>query len=96
MKKLPRLQYNTLHPQGYEFQFHIGDEVIYNIELMKKNGYARDQYDKRTHKVCSVEYHDGLGEIVGWWTSKNKYLPDQCNAVWLKRISENKEKSIEE
>ncbi len=63
-------------------KFKIGDWFVYNIKLMKENGYYPDQYDKRVRRVVSVEHHEGLGEIVGY--GKGRY-PAQCNAIWLKR-----------
>lgn len=73
-----------------KFNFKVGDKFVYNIKLMMENGYSPDQYDNRVHEVCSVEYHDGLGEIVGWWSSSNKILPSQCNADWLIKIPDKK------
>jgi hypothetical protein len=64
-------------------KFKIGDKFVYGIESMKENGYGEDQYDNEVHEVCSVEYHEGLGEIVGWWDKDNEFQPAQCHADWL-------------
>ena len=64
-------------------KFVVGDKFVFDIELMKENNITLDAVDNEIHEVCSVEFYEGLGEIVGWWG--NNVIPSQCNAVWLKR-----------
>jgi hypothetical protein len=64
-------------------KFVVGDKFVFDIELMKENNITINAVDNEIHEVCSAEFHEGLGEIIGWWG--RNVIPAQCNAVWLKR-----------
>ena len=63
-----------------EYKFKVGDWFKYDIKSMVENGYDKDDYDNRRRKVVSVEFVEGLGEIVGYG---NKKFPAQINSDWL-------------